>query len=140
MPEPTQLPKFDAGNWVKVARLAVAVSVALSLVTVAILLTADPPDQCPSWHLKNAHSTSLWGEIVLWAVPMNVCASFIAVCWNWVARSAAESAGRQVRTLFFGPMTPPAIPVTQVMIHMCVVMSLVSQIPLFLLVTQCLIR
>jgi hypothetical protein len=39
----TQLPKFDADNWVKVARFAVAASVVLSAVTVAILLMFDPP-------------------------------------------------------------------------------------------------
>ncbi len=140
MTENTQLPRFDEGNWVKVARLAVAASVVLSLVTVAILLMADPPNQCPNWHLKDAHSTSLWDEIALWTVPLSFCSGFIAVRWNRVARSAAESARRQMQPLFFGSLTPPAIPVTQIMIHMCVVMSLVSQIPLFLLTTQYVVR
>lgn len=72
MTEHTQLPKFDDGNWVKVARLAVAANVVLSGVTVAILLMAEPPDQCPSWHLKNAHSTSLWEDVVMLTAPLNI--------------------------------------------------------------------
>jgi hypothetical protein len=34
-------------------------------------------------------------------------------------------------------MTPPAIPVTYVLVSVCVAVSLISQIPLFALVTQC---
>jgi len=60
MTRDTQLPKFDAGHWVKVARFAVAASAFLLAVTVAILLMFDPPNQCPNWHLKDTHSTSLW--------------------------------------------------------------------------------
>ena len=137
MVEHTQLPKFDAGNWVKVARLAVAASVALSAVTVAILLMVDPPNQCPNWHLKNTHSTSLWENVVMFAVPINIFCCFMAVRWNRFARSAIES---EARRGLFGHMTPPAIPVTHIMVHMCVVMSLASQFPLFLLVTQCIVR
>ncbi len=139
MTDHTQLPKFDDGNWVKVARLAVAASVVLSGLTVAILLMAEPPDQCPSWHLKKAHSTSLWEDVVMLTAPLNIFCCFIAVRWNWFARRAIESMDRQGGTLF-GHMTPPAIPVTHIMVHMCVVMSLLSQWPLFLLVTQCMVR
>ena len=70
----TQLPKFDADNWVKVARFAVAASVVLSAVTVAILLMFDPPNQCPNWHLKDAHSTPLWLFFAGWTMPMIVSA------------------------------------------------------------------
>jgi hypothetical protein len=136
--EPAQLPKFDAGNWVKLARLAVAASMALSAATVAMLLTTDPPNQCPDWHLKNAHSTSLWEDVLVLTVPLNIFGCFIAVRWNWVARRAMESGGRQVRTLF-GHMTP-TIPVAYVLVNMCVMNSLVSQFPLYLLVTQCIVR
>ena len=132
----TQLPKFDAGNWVKVARFAVAASVVLSAVTVAILLMFDPPNQCPNWHLKDAQSTPLWLFFAGWTMPMIVISCFIAVRWNWVARRAAETEGREVPTLF-GPMTPPAIPVTHVMINMCLSMSLFSQLPLVFLVEEC---
>jgi hypothetical protein len=95
MVEHTQLPKFDAGNWVKVARLAVAASVALSAVTVAILLMVDPPNQCPNWHLKNTHSTSLWENVVMFTVPINIFCCFMAVRWNRFARSAIESEARR---------------------------------------------
>jgi len=121
----TQLPKFDAGNWVKVARFAVAASVVLSAVTVAILLMFDPPNQCPNWHLKNAASTSLWELLALWTAPLIVFGCFVAVRWNWVARKAAETEG------------PIIVPVTYVMIPMCVATSVLSQFPLFLLVTEC---
>jgi hypothetical protein len=139
MTEHAQLPKFDAGNWVKVARLAVAASVALFAVTIAILLLADPPNQCPNWRLKNARSTPLWDDVVIFTAPLNILCCFIAVRWNWFARKITESEGRQGGMLF-GHMTPPAIPATHVMVHMCVAMSLVSQFPLFLLVTQCIVR
>ena len=137
MTEDPQLPRFDAGSWVTVARIAVAVSVALSAVMVAILLFADPPNQCPNWHFKNATSSSLWEDVVMLTAPLNIFSCFIAVRWNWVAQRAIESAGR---TLFGGHMTPPTIPVTHIMVHMCVATSLVAQFPLFLLVTQCLVR
>jgi hypothetical protein len=67
-----QPPKFDEGNWVKVARSAVAASVVLSAVMVAILLMFDPPNQCPNWHLKNKYSTSLWAFLALWTTPLVV--------------------------------------------------------------------
>jgi hypothetical protein len=38
----TKLPEFDAGNWVKMARFAVAAGTLLSTVTAAILLMVDP--------------------------------------------------------------------------------------------------
>jgi len=122
-----------------VARIAVAVSVALSAVMVAILLFADPPNQCPNWHSKNAHSGSLWDGVFMLTVPLNILCCFIAVRWNWFAKKTIESEERQGGTLF-GHMTPPAIPVTHVMVHVCIAMSLVSQFPSFLLVTQCLVH
>jgi hypothetical protein len=139
MTKHTQLPKFDAGNWGQVARLAVAPSATLSAVTVAILLMADPPNQCPNWHLKNAHSTSLWQRVGMLTAPLNIFCCFIAVRWNRFARTAIERMDRRGETLF-GRMTPPAIPVTHIMVHVCVAMSLLSQWPLFLLVTQCIVH
>jgi hypothetical protein len=72
MTEHTQPHKFNAGNWGQFARLAVAASVTLSAVTVAILLMADPPNQCPNWHLKNPHSTSLWQCVGMLTAPLNI--------------------------------------------------------------------
>jgi hypothetical protein len=129
----THLPKFDAGGWVKVARLAVAASVVLSAVMAAILLIFDPPNQCPNWHLKDPASTSLWGLLALWTTPPIVFGSFIALRWNWVAQKVAETDGPEELTPF-GPVT---VPVTYVMVPICVATSLLSQFPLFWLITQC---
>ena len=126
MTRDTQLPKFDAGNWVKVARFAVAASVVLSAVMVAILLMFDPPNECPNWHLKDAASTPLWALLAMWTTPMIVFSCFIAVRWNWMARKAAEADGRGM-----------IVSVTYVMVPMCVATSVLSQFPLFLLVTEC---
>src|SRR5215467_4619820 len=121
----TQPPEFDAGNWVKMARFAVAASVVLSTVTVAILLMVDPPKQCPSW-------TPLWDMLAVLSAPLLVMTGFVAVRWNWIARRAAKHQGRRMllETLF-GPRTPPAIPVTYFMLNGCVAGSLLSQLPLF---------
>jgi hypothetical protein len=129
----TQLPKFDADGRVKVARFAVAASVVLSAVTAAILLMFDPPNQCPNWHLNDPASTSLWELLALWTTPAIVFSSFIALRWNWVAQKAAETDGPEELTPF-GPMM---VPVTYVMVPICVATSLLSQFPLFLLVTEC---
>ena len=133
MTRDTQLPKFDAGNWVKVARFAVAASVVLSAVIVAILLMFDPPNECPNWHLKDAASTPLWALLAMWTTPMIVFSCFIAVRWNWLARKAAETDGRELPS----PVGPVTVPVTYVMVPMCLWTSLLSQFPLFLLVTEC---
>jgi hypothetical protein len=70
--------------------------------------------------------------------PEHFCC-FITVRWNRFAGTAIESMDPRGKTLF-GPMTPPAIPVTHIMVHVCVAMSLLSQWPLFLLVTQCIVH
>jgi len=127
----TQPPEFDAGNWVMIARFAVAAGVLLSAVTVAILLMVDPPKQCPGW-------TPLWEMLAVLSAPLLVVTGFVAIRWNWVARRAANHQRR--RFLFerlFGPITRPAIPVTYFMVNLCVAGSLLSQLPLFALVIQC---
>ena len=137
MTRDTQLPKFDAGHWVKVARFAVAASAFLLAVTVAILLMFDPPNQCPNWHLKDRHSTSLWTALAVCTTPLVVIGCFIAIRWNWVARRGALKLDEKVPTMFFGPVTPPAIPVTDVMVSTCIAISVFSQIPLIFFVEQC---
>lgn len=127
----TQPPEFDASNWVKMARFAFAAGVILSVVTVAILLMFDPPKQCPSW-------TPLWEMLAGLSAPLLVMTGFVAIRWNWVARTAAKHQRR--RLLFermFGPMAPPAIPATYFMVRLCVAGSLLTQLPLFTLVIQC---
>src|SRR5215467_12902341 len=134
----TEPAEFDAGNWVRMARFAVTVGTLLSIVTAAILLTVDPPKQCPSWHLNDKHSTSLWGMWAMLVPFFLVPAGLIAFCWNWVARRAAKHQRRKMLVeRLFGPMTPPAIPVTYFLVNVCVAASLLSQFPLFALITQC---
>jgi hypothetical protein len=134
----TQPPEFDTGNWVKMARFAVAAGTLLSTITAVILLMVDPPKQCANWHLNDKHSTPLcemWAACVLFLL---VPACFIAFRWNWVAGRAAKHQRRKM--LFeslFGPMTPPSIPLTYFMVIVCVAGSMLSQLPLFALVFQC---
>ena len=133
-----QPPEFDGGDWVKMARFAAAAGTLLSTVTAAILLMVDPPKQCPNWYLNDGHSTSLWGMWATLVLLFLISACFIAICWNWTARKAATYQRRKLLIeSLFGPMTPPAIPVTYIMVILCVAGSLVSQLPLLALITQC---
>jgi hypothetical protein len=133
-----QPPEFDTGNWVKIARFAVTAGTLLSTVMAAILLMVDPPKQCPNWHLNDKHWTPLWEMWATFVLLFLVPACFIAFRWNWVARKAAKHQRRKLLIeSLFGPMTPPAIPVTYFMVIVCVAGSLLSQVPLFAVVTQC---
>jgi hypothetical protein len=131
-------PEFDTGNWVKIARFAAAAGTLLSTVTAAILLLVDPPKQCPNWHVNDEHSTPLWGMWATFVLFLLVPACFIAFRWNWVARRAAKHRRRKMLVeRLFGPVTPPAIPVTYFLVNLCVAASLLSQLPLFALITRC---
>ena len=134
----TQPPEFNGGNWVNMARFAAAAGTVLSTVTAAILLMVDPPRQCPNWYLNDGHSSSLWGMWATLVLLFLIPACFIAFCWNWIARKAATYQRRKLLIeSLFGPMTPPAIPVTYIMVILCVAGALLSQLPLLALVTQC---
>jgi hypothetical protein len=134
----TQPPEFDGGNWVRMARFAATVGTLLSTVTAAILLIVDPPKQCPNWHLNDGHSTSLWGMWATLVLLFLIPACFIAFRWNSVARRAAKHQRRKMLVeRLFGRMTPPPIPVTYFMVNVCIAASLLSQLPLFALITQC---
>jgi hypothetical protein len=123
-----QLPSFDGDNWVKVARIAVAISAALWTAMAAVLMFAAAPNQCPSGHLKDAHSTSLWLLLFLWGGPLNIFGCFIVLRWNWAIQKSIER-----ETDFRSPQ----VPVTHVLVRMCVANSVVSQLPLFFLLTKC---
>src|SRR5215468_3710247 len=130
---PTEL---DGGKWVKLARFAVVAGTLLSTVTAAILLTVDPPKQCPNWHLNDKHSTSLWGMWATLVLFFLVPAGFMAFRWNWVARKAATHRRRKMFVeRLFSPMTPPSIPVTYFLVNLCVAGCLLSQFPLLALIT-----
>lgn len=77
-----QLQSSEQDKWVKLARAVVALSVLVWIVMVAILLLAPSPSQCPDWHLKNAHSTSLWILLLGLGGPLNAFGCLIAVRWN----------------------------------------------------------
>ncbi len=84
------------------------------------------------------HSTPLWQLWATFVLLLLVPACFIAFRWNWVARRAAKYQRRKLLIeRLFGAMTPPAIPVTYFMVIVCVVGSLLSQLPLLALVIQC---
>jgi len=113
------------------ARFAAAAGTLLSTATAAILLMVDPPKQCPNWHLNDGHSTSLWRMWVTLVLLFLIPACFIAFRWNWFARKAATYES------LFGPRAPPPIPVTYIIVILCVAGSLLSQLPLLALITQC---
>ncbi len=116
----------DPDNWVKIARLSVGASAALIVVTIGILLFVKPPNQCPYWH-------GLWELVIFWGIPVTIAPSFIVIRWNWFARRMTE----KPEGLFFAPRAAPPVPVTFIMTCMCVAGALVSQLPQFLLITQC---
>src|SRR5262252_9371547 len=122
---------MDTQPQVRMARFAAAAGTLLSTATAAILLMVDPPKQCPNWHLNDGHSTSLWGMWATLVLLFLIPACFIAFRWNWFARKAATYES------LFGPMAPPPIPVTYIMVILCVAGSLLSQLPLLALITQC---
>jgi hypothetical protein len=134
----TQPPEFGGGNWIKMAQFAAAAGMLLSTVTAAILLMLEPPKQCPNWYLNDGHSTSLWGMWAALVLVFLLPVCFIAFCWNWIARKAATYQRRKLLIeSLFGPMTAPAIPVTYILVILCVAGSLVSLLPLLALITQC---
>ena len=107
------------------AAVAVAAGVACSAAMAVILLTVATPHRCPGWHLPNTARTSLWQLFSLWTVPIIAFNAFLVVRWNWVARRAAET-GR-----------PSPVPVTYILLGMCLLGSATSQVPLALLVVSC---
>jgi hypothetical protein len=123
-----QLPSFDGDNWVKVARIAVAASAALWIAMAVVLMLFAPPRQCPNWHLNDAHSTSLWQFLLFWGAPLNLFGCFIVLRWNWVIQKGLE---RET------DMNSPQMPATHILVRMCVTNSVVSQVPLFFLLSKC---
>jgi hypothetical protein len=111
-----------------VARIAVAVSTALWIAMAAVLTLFPPPRQCPTWHLNDAHSTSLWQLLFFWGAPLNLFGCFIVLRWNWVIQKGLE---RET------DLNSPQIPATHILVRMCVANSVVSQLPLFFLLTKC---
>lgn len=123
-----QLQSSEQDKWVKLARAVVALSVLVWIVMVAILLLAPSPSQCPDWHLKNAHSTSLWILLLGLGGPLNAFGCLIAVRWNQpvqrVTRNEADTHSL-------------AMPAPYFLVRLSVLNSVVAQIPLFFLLTKC---
>ena len=90
----------------KLARAVVALSVLVWIVMVAILLLAPSPSQCPDWHLKNAHSTSLWILLLGLGGPLNRVLDRRALepaCAKSDPERSRYPLTSNARTLFFGP-------------------------------------
>jgi hypothetical protein len=60
--------------------------------------------------------------------PLNIFGCFIVLRWNWAIQKSIER-----ETDFRSPQ----VPVTHVLVRMCVANSVVSQLPLFFLLTKC---
>lgn len=125
-----QRPRFDQYPYVKFARLSVAASVAIAVMTALVLLTVEPPAQCSSWHLPGGAKTSMWILLVGWTTPFLAVACFFAIGWNWVIR-------RMIKEEESGRAVPQRMPLDYLLINMCVAIAAFSQFPLFLLVTKC---
>jgi hypothetical protein len=125
-----KLPRFDQGPYVKFARFSVAASVIVAAITAVVLLTANPPTQCPSWHLPGGARTSMWVLLAGWTTPFLAVGCLCAICWNWVIR-------QMIREEELGRATPQGVPLDYILINMCIFLACFSQFPLFLLVTKC---
>jgi hypothetical protein len=125
-----QLPRFDQGPYVKFARLSIAASVAVAVITAVTLLTVKPPTECPDWHIPDGGKTSMWVLLAGWTTPFLAVGCFVAIRWNWVIRRTIKEEER-------GRAWPQGVPLNYMLIHMCVAIAVFSQFPLFLLVTKC---
>jgi hypothetical protein len=109
--------------WVRVGRAAVAISAILWVATALVLLLADPPNQCPGWHLKNHHS-SLWVTLLAFGLPWNLIGCLFAIRAEWALRKMIES--EQL-----------VVPATHTFVSLCLLNSATAQFPLGLLLLRC---
>jgi hypothetical protein len=77
--------------WHRLAQLAVAASVVLAVILVAVLLFVEPPKQCPNWHLPDYGLTSLWLPLLMFTVPLIAALIFMVVRWKWLVQKAIAS-------------------------------------------------
>ena len=115
---------FTEDPWVKAARILAAISALLWLIMAGVLLLAEPPRQCPGWHLKNQNESSLWALLIAWGGPANLFGCMIAIRWNWFIEKVSRKSKFDV-------------PATYILTRMLVMNSVVAQWPLFMLLSKC---
>jgi len=116
---------FTQDGWVRAARISVAISALLWLIMAGVLLMADAPSQCPGWHLKTEHETSLWVSLLTLGGTLNLFGCLIAIRWNWIIEDAISRTSK-----WEGPAA-------YVLARLLIVNSVAAQWPLFLLLTKC---
>src|SRR5262245_17680628 len=107
----------------KLARATILIALLLSAMAAAVLLLFDARVACPGWHLPSL--TSLWLMLAGWTAPILAFNCFIVARWDWCLRKMAE----RDSSLF--------VPNGHMLVRMCVVGAVASQLPL-LLVVKCL--
>ena len=113
-------------HWHRLARLAVAASVVLQLILVAVLLFVEPPKQCPNWHLADKRLTPLWLPLFMFTVPLIAALIFMVVRWNWLIQKAIESVDY-----------PTTTPVSYILVITVMWGCVMSLLPWALIVSKC---
>ena len=113
-------------HWHRVARLAVAASVVLQLILVAVLLFVEPPKQCPNWHLTDKRMTPLWLPLSMFTVPLIAALILMVVRWKWLVQKAIESIDY-----------PITIPVSYVLVITVFGGCIMSLLPWAVLLSEC---
>jgi hypothetical protein len=106
----------------KLARTAILIALLLSAMTATVPLLIDPPVACPGWHLRDVSSTSLWQLLAIGTAPILAFPCFIVVRWDWCLRMMAKTDYSAV------------VPIEYVLISMCIVGAVASQVPLLFVV------
>src|SRR5262249_20831187 len=83
-------PDLYSDHLYRIARLAVAASVLLSVMLAAVLVFVEPPRACPGWHLPNQRSDATWLPGFMFTVLLGAVLIFMIVRWRWLIRKAIE--------------------------------------------------
>ena len=113
-------------HWHRLARLAVAASVVLQVILVAVLLFVEPPKQCPNWLLPDKRLTPVWLPFFMFTVPLIAALVFMVARWKWLIRKAIESADY-----------PTTTPVSYILVITVMWGCVMSLLPWALLVSKC---
>ena len=110
----------------KVCRLAITLALLLFATTAAVLLIFDPPKQCPAWRLslRDGASTSLWFLLAGWTAPALAFNGAIVLRWDWFVRKVSKSDNLTV-------------PAEYLLTQMCLLGCVTSQVPLFVIISEC---
>ena len=116
---------FAEDRWVRTAKTLTAVSALLWLIMFGVLLLADAPRQCPGWHLKDRHETSLWELLFAVGGTLNLFGCVISLKWESVIEESLKRSAAW------------DLPAAYILTRMLVMNSVVAQWPLFMLLTKC---